>query len=101
MAIAGSGGAGGGAPAGGKGGGAGAGGGRGGGARAAPAPPPSKLRLGLMVGPNTFRNPGHTAKLATTLDHLSGGRAVLGIGAAWVEREHEAFGIDFGSGFGA
>jgi alkanesulfonate monooxygenase SsuD/methylene tetrahydromethanopterin reductase-like flavin-dependent oxidoreductase (luciferase family) len=56
--------------------------------------------LGLMVGANTFRNPGLTAKLATTLDHLSGGRAVLGIGGAWFEREHEAFGIDFGSGFG-
>ena len=56
--------------------------------------------LGLMVGANTFRNPGLTAKLATTLDHLSGGRAVLGLGGAWFEREHEAFGIDFGSGFG-
>ena len=53
-----------------------------------------------MVGANTFRNPGLTAKLATTLDHLSGGRAILGIGGAWFEREHEAFGIDFGSGFG-
>ena len=60
----------------------------------------SKIRLGLMVGANTFRNPGHTAKLATTLDHLSGGRAVLGIGGAWFEREHDAFGIDFGSGIG-
>ena len=60
----------------------------------------SRLRLGLMVGANTFRNPGHTAKLATTLDHLSGGRAVLGIGGAWFEREHDAFGIHFGSGFG-
>jgi alkanesulfonate monooxygenase SsuD/methylene tetrahydromethanopterin reductase-like flavin-dependent oxidoreductase (luciferase family) len=53
-----------------------------------------------MVGANTFRNPGLTAKLATTLDHLSGGRAVLGIGGAWFEREHDAFGIDFGTGFG-
>jgi F420-dependent oxidoreductase-like protein len=60
----------------------------------------SRIRLGLMVGANTFRNPGHTAKLATTLDHVSGGRAVLGIGGAWFEREHDAFGIDFGSGFG-
>jgi F420-dependent oxidoreductase-like protein len=60
----------------------------------------SRLRLGLLVGANTFRNPGHTAKLATTLDHLSGGRAVLGIGGAWFEREHEAYGIDFGTGFG-
>jgi len=60
----------------------------------------SRVRLGLMVGANTLRNPGLTAKLATTLDHISGGRAVLGIGGAWFEREHEAFGIDFGSGFG-
>ncbi|MBI2762711.1 MAG: LLM class flavin-dependent oxidoreductase [Chloroflexi bacterium] len=56
--------------------------------------------LGLMVSANTFRNPGLTAKLATTLDHLSGGRAVLGIGGGWFEREHDAFGMDFGSGFG-
>jgi alkanesulfonate monooxygenase SsuD/methylene tetrahydromethanopterin reductase-like flavin-dependent oxidoreductase (luciferase family) len=64
------------------------------------APLTSRLRLGLMVGANTFREPGHTAKLATTLDHLSNGRAVLGIGGAWFEREHEAFGIHFGAGFG-
>ncbi len=56
-----------------------------------------RVRLGLMVGANTFRNPGVTAKLATTLDHVSDGRAVLGIGGAWFEREHEAFGIDFGA----
>ena len=56
--------------------------------------------LGLLVGANTFRNPGLTAKLATTLDHVSNGRAVLGLGGGWLEREHEAFGIDFGSGFG-
>jgi alkanesulfonate monooxygenase SsuD/methylene tetrahydromethanopterin reductase-like flavin-dependent oxidoreductase (luciferase family) len=60
----------------------------------------SRIRLGLMVGANTFRNPGHTAKLATTLDHVSGGRAVLGIGGAWFEREHDAFGLDFFSGHG-
>ncbi len=59
-----------------------------------------RVRLGLMVGANTFRYPGHTAKLATTLDHLSNGRAVLGIGGAWFEREHEAYAIPFGSGFG-
>jgi F420-dependent oxidoreductase-like protein len=53
----------------------------------------SRVRLGLMVGANTFRNPGLTSKLATTLDNVSGGRAVLGIGGAWFEREHEAFGI--------
>ena len=58
--------------------------------------------LGLMVGANTFRNPGLTAKLATTLDHVSGGRAVLGIGGAWFQREHNAYGFDetWGSGFG-
>jgi alkanesulfonate monooxygenase SsuD/methylene tetrahydromethanopterin reductase-like flavin-dependent oxidoreductase (luciferase family) len=64
-------------------------------------PMTKRVRLGLMVGANTFRKPGLTAKLATTLDHVSGGRAVLGIGGAWFEREHEAFGIpDWGSGFG-
>ena len=60
----------------------------------------TRLRLGLMVGANTFRNPGLTAKLATTLDHVSDGRAVLGIGGAWMEREHDAFGIDFGATVG-
>jgi alkanesulfonate monooxygenase SsuD/methylene tetrahydromethanopterin reductase-like flavin-dependent oxidoreductase (luciferase family) len=59
-----------------------------------------RARLGLLVGANTFRNPGLTAKLATTLDHLSNGRAVLGLGGGWFEREHDAFGIEFGSGFG-
>ena len=67
---------------------------------AALGPLTSRVRLGLMVGANTFRNPGLTAKLATTLDHVSGGRAVLGIGGAWFEREHDAFGIPFGAGFG-
>jgi alkanesulfonate monooxygenase SsuD/methylene tetrahydromethanopterin reductase-like flavin-dependent oxidoreductase (luciferase family) len=61
----------------------------------------SRIRPGLLVGANTFRNPGLTAKLATTLDHVSGGRAILGIGGAWFEREHDAFGIEtWGSGFG-
>jgi alkanesulfonate monooxygenase SsuD/methylene tetrahydromethanopterin reductase-like flavin-dependent oxidoreductase (luciferase family) len=60
-------------------------------------PVTSRVRLGLMVGANTFRNPGLTAKLATTLDHVSDGRAVLGIGGAWFEREHDAFGIEFGT----
>ncbi len=59
-----------------------------------------RVRLGLLVGANTFRNPGLTAKLATTVDHLSGGRAVLGLGGGWFKLEHEAFGIDFGTGFG-
>jgi alkanesulfonate monooxygenase SsuD/methylene tetrahydromethanopterin reductase-like flavin-dependent oxidoreductase (luciferase family) len=58
-----------------------------------------RIRVGLMVGANTFREPTLTAKLATTLDHISNGRAILGIGGAWFEEEHEAFGLDFGSGF--
>src|SRR5436190_7856388 len=65
------------------------------------APVTQHATLGLMVGANTFRNPGLTAKLATTLDHVSDGRAILGIGGAWFEREHEAFGFEtWGSGFG-
>jgi alkanesulfonate monooxygenase SsuD/methylene tetrahydromethanopterin reductase-like flavin-dependent oxidoreductase (luciferase family) len=59
-----------------------------------------QVRLGLMVGANTFRNPALVVKMATTLDHMSGGRMFLGIGGAWFETEHTAFGIDFGSGFG-
>jgi alkanesulfonate monooxygenase SsuD/methylene tetrahydromethanopterin reductase-like flavin-dependent oxidoreductase (luciferase family) len=59
-----------------------------------------RARLGLLVGANTFRNPGIVAKLATTLDHVSDGRAILGIGGAWMEPEHTAHGIDFGTGFG-
>ena len=51
-----------------------------------------RIRIGLMVGANTFRNPALVAKMATTLDHVSGGRAILGIGGAWFEREHEASG---------
>ncbi len=58
----------------------------------------SKVSLGLMVGANTFREPSLTAKLATTLDQISGGRAVLGIGAAWFETEHIAYGLRYGDG---
>jgi alkanesulfonate monooxygenase SsuD/methylene tetrahydromethanopterin reductase-like flavin-dependent oxidoreductase (luciferase family) len=59
-----------------------------------------RVRLGLLVGANTFRNPGLVAKMVTTLDHLSGGRAILGLGGAWFELEHTAHDIEFGSGFG-
>jgi alkanesulfonate monooxygenase SsuD/methylene tetrahydromethanopterin reductase-like flavin-dependent oxidoreductase (luciferase family) len=58
-----------------------------------------RIRIGLMVGANTFREPTLTAKMATTLDHISGGRAILGIGAAWFEEEHVAYGLEFGDGF--
>lgn len=60
----------------------------------------TRARLGLLVAANTIRNPGLTAKLATTLDQISAGRAILGLGGGWFEEEHRAFGIDFGSGFG-
>ncbi len=53
------------------------------------------LRLGLLVSPVTFRPPGITAKAAATLDTLSGGRAFLGLGAGWWDREHAAFGLPF------
>jgi alkanesulfonate monooxygenase SsuD/methylene tetrahydromethanopterin reductase-like flavin-dependent oxidoreductase (luciferase family) len=55
-----------------------------------------RTRLGLLVGANTFRNPGLVAKHVTTIDHISGGRAILGIGGAWFEQEHIEHGIEFG-----
>ena len=55
----------------------------------------SNLELGLLVTGVTYRHPGLLAKIATTLDVLSGGRAMLGLGAAWYEREHEGLGVPF------
>jgi F420-dependent oxidoreductase-like protein len=60
----------------------------------------TRIRLGHLVAANTFRNPGLTAKMAATLDHVSGGRAILGLGAGWFEREHDAFGLKFGPSMG-
>jgi len=54
-----------------------------------------RLRLGLLVTGVTYRHPGLLAKTVTTLDVLSGGRAFLGIGAAWYEREHRALGVPY------
>jgi alkanesulfonate monooxygenase SsuD/methylene tetrahydromethanopterin reductase-like flavin-dependent oxidoreductase (luciferase family) len=59
-----------------------------------------RVKLGLMIGANTFRNPGLVVKSVTTLDHISGGRAILGIGGAWFDYEHTAHGIEFGSSDG-
>ncbi|MBA2952786.1 LLM class flavin-dependent oxidoreductase [Nocardioides sp. MAH-18] len=53
------------------------------------------LELGTLVTPVTFRAPGITAKAAATLDALSGGRAFVGLGAGWWEREHAAYGLSF------
>ena len=54
-----------------------------------------KARIGTLVNGNTYRHPCVTAKMAATLDHVSGGRLNFGIGAGWFELEHKAFGIDF------
>ena len=54
-----------------------------------------RMRLGLLVTGVTYRHPGLLAKTVTTLDVLSGGRAQLGIGAAWYEREHLGLGVPF------
>ena len=53
------------------------------------------VRLGTLVTGVTYRNPALLAKTATTLDVISGGRAIFGLGAAWFEAEHDAFGFDF------
>lgn len=55
------------------------------------------VRLGALVTGNTYRNPALLAKIVTTLDVVSGGRAQLGIGAGWFELEHQAFGYEFGT----
>ena len=55
----------------------------------------SRVRLGTLVTGVTYRHPGLLSKLATTLDVLSSGRAFLGIGAAWYEREHHALGVPY------
>ncbi len=57
----------------------------------------AKIKIGAMVTNNTFRHPSVLAKMAATVDHLSNGRLILGIGAGWFEREHQAYGITFPS----
>jgi alkanesulfonate monooxygenase SsuD/methylene tetrahydromethanopterin reductase-like flavin-dependent oxidoreductase (luciferase family) len=59
-----------------------------------------RVTLGTLVSANTFRNPGLVAKCAVTIDHISNGRFVLGVGAAYRELEHRTFGFDFGSSIG-
>jgi F420-dependent oxidoreductase-like protein len=55
----------------------------------------TRIRLGTMVSPATFRHPSVTAKSVVTVDHISGGRAELGLGAGWNEMEHLAYGFPF------
>ncbi|HLT21701.1 MAG TPA: LLM class flavin-dependent oxidoreductase, partial [Thermomicrobiales bacterium] len=64
---------------------------------AAIAPFTSRVRLGVMVCGNTYRNPAFLLKQAVTVDHISGGRVDFGVGAGWLEREHEAYGFDYPS----
>ena len=56
-----------------------------------------RLRLGLMVTCNSYRNPALLAKMAATVDQLSGGRVELGMGAGWADSEYKAYGYDFPS----
>src|ERR1700759_4691336 len=58
---------------------------------------PSSVQLSTLVTGNTYRNPPMLAKAVTTLDVVSHGRAILGIGAGWFELEHNSFGYEFGS----
>jgi F420-dependent oxidoreductase-like protein len=55
----------------------------------------SRLRIGCLVTGNTYRHPAVLAKMATTVDYLSGGRLELGLGAAWYAEEHRAYGLPF------
>ncbi len=55
----------------------------------------SRIRLGTLVSPATFRHPSLLAKSVVTADHISGGRVELGIGAGWLESEHRAYGFPF------
>lgn len=57
-----------------------------------------RIRLGTLVSPVTFRHPAVLAKMAATLDHLSDGRAELGLGAGWLAAEHAAHGFPFPDG---
>lgn len=59
------------------------------------------IRLGTLLTSATFRHPSMLAIAAANIDDISGGRLELGLGAGWYEEEHRAYGIDFGSGFGA
>jgi F420-dependent oxidoreductase-like protein len=54
-----------------------------------------RIRCGILVIGNTYRNPAVLANIATTIDHISGGRLELGVGAGWYEMEHEEYGIPF------
>ena len=56
-----------------------------------------RVRLGAMVSGNTYRHPALLANMAATIDHVSGGRLVVGLGAGWQENEHQRYGLELGT----